>query len=143
MNTNASFTRKLSFLFLTLIMMFASLPVSSVLAASGNDEQPWESVDLEKEWKNKLRLLHYEGFFYNRVRLDPDDFERATDFTQAQIYLDKYGFAFRQANTVVYNHTGFDYRGEVTDEKQAYESIHNLAMYLQMMRGFKDKIEEL
>jgi hypothetical protein len=126
-----------------LALLWAFIPVVSVLAAPARDDQPWEKIDLEKEWKSKLLHLRSEGFFYDHVRLDPDDFEKAAEFTQAQIYLDKYGFALRQANTVVYNHGGFDIKGELLDGKQAYESIHKLAIYLQMMRGLRDKIDDL
>jgi hypothetical protein len=131
---------KMVFVSLILALLFASLPVGSVLAAPASDEQPWENIDLEKEWNNKLRHLRTQGFYYDHVRLYPADFESRADLALAQMYLDKYGFALRQANTVVFNHYGFDFEGNVTNERQAYETIHDLAMYLQMMRGLRDKI---
>lgn len=123
-------------------LLFASLPVRSVLAASGTEEQPWEKVDLEKEWKNKLRLLREEGLFYNQARFYPADFEDPSDLAQAWDLLHKHGFALKQANTVVFNHSGFDFEGNVTNGRQAYESVHDLAMYLHMMRGLRMKIAE-
>jgi hypothetical protein len=122
-------------------LLWAFIPAVSVFAAPGNDDQPWENIDLEKEWKNKLLHLRTAGFFYDHVRLSPADFEKNADLALAQLYLDKYGFSLKQANTVVFNHYGFDFQGNVTNEKQAYETIHDLAMYLQMMRGFREKMD--
>ena len=121
-------------------LLWAFVPALSVLAAPATDDQPWENIDLEKEWKNKLFHLRTAGYFYDNVRLYPKDFETRDDQALAQMYLDKYGFTLRQANTVVFNHYGFDFKGNLTNERQAYETIHDLAMYLQAMRGFKDKM---
>ena len=123
-------------------LLFAALPATSVLADSGEEEQPWENVDLDKEWKDKLRLLQVEGLFFNQTRFYPADFENADDLARAWDLLHKHGFALKQANTVVLNHYGFDLAGKVTNERQAYDSVHELAMYLHMMRGLRSKIAE-
>ena len=123
-------------------MLFASLPVPSAFAAAASDEQPWENVDLEGEWKDKLRQLQTEGLFYNQVRFYPADFEDADDLARAWDLLHKHGFALKQANTVVFNHSGFDFEGNVINERRAYDTLHDLGMYLHAMRGLRMKIAE-
>jgi hypothetical protein len=141
-NLGPSFYRKLFLAFLALALLFASLPVASVLAAPASKDQPWENIDLEREWKNKLRQLEVEGLFYNQARFLPADFEDSADLAQAWDLLHKHGAALRLANTVVFNHAGFDFEGNVTNGRLAYDSVHDLAMYLQMMRASRLKIGE-
>jgi hypothetical protein len=123
-------------------MLFASLPVPHAFAAPGDDEQPWETVDLEREWKDKLQQLQTEGLFYNQVRFYPVDFEDSSDLARAWDLLHKHGFALKQANTVVFNHSGFDFEGNATNERRAYETLHDLGMYLHAMHGLRMKIAE-
>ena len=137
-----SFYRKMLMVALILAVLLASLPVANVLAAGGNEERPWENADLDKEWRDKLRLLQAEGLFYNQTVFYPADFEDCDELSRAWDLLHKHGFALKQANTVVFNHTGFDFAGNVTNEKQAYYSVKDLATYLHMMRGLRMKIYE-
>ena len=123
-------------------VLLTFLPAANALAAPGKNPQPWENVDLEREWRDKLRLLYWEGLFYNQVRFYPADFEDSSELAQAWDLLHKHGFALKQANTVVFNHTGFDIQGNVLNERQAYESLQNLSMYLHAMRGLRNRITE-
>jgi hypothetical protein len=123
-----------------LAMLLASLPVTSVFAA-GSDE-PWKNADLEREWKNKLRNLQAEGLFYNQVQFYPADFEDSDDLARAWDLLHRHGFALQQANSVVFRHTGFDFDGDVINEKQAYYTLKDLAAYLHVMRGIRRQIAE-
>jgi len=137
-----SLYQKMLVALLILALLFASLPVASVLAAPASKQGTTDYGDLEQEWKDKLRTLRVQGLFYERIRLNPTDFDDPDDLARAHYFLEKYGFALKQANTVVFNHTGFDIQGNVIHENQAYESVHDLAMYLQMMRGFREKMDE-
>ena len=142
-NLEPSLFQKLFLAFLALTLLFASLPVASAFAApASSTDRPWEDVDLEREWENKLGQLRTESLFYTQARFFPADFEDSSDLARAWDLLHKHGAALRLANTVVLNHAGFDFEGDVINERQAYESIHDLAMYLQMMRGFRVKIGE-
>jgi hypothetical protein len=125
---------------LILALLLALLPVAKVLAAPPS---VIETDDLAKEWKNKLHTLRYQGFYYDTVRLLPADFDNQDDLALAHMYLEKYGFALKQANTIVFNHTGFDINGRVLNEKQAVESIEDLSMYIHMMRGLRGKIDAI
>jgi hypothetical protein len=138
------FFQKMLMAFLILALMLASLPLTSVFAAPGSNQDSTDITDtLELEWKNKLRNLRLYGLFYERVRLNPTDFEDPDDLVRAHYFLEKYGFALKQANTVVFNHTGFDIKGNVTNEIRAEKSVKDLAMYLSMMRGFREKFDEV
>jgi hypothetical protein len=131
---------KVFFASLILAVLLAFLPLANALAAPAS---VIETDDLAKEWKNKLHTLRYQGFYYDTVRLLPADFDKQDDLALAHMYLEKYGFALKQANTIVFNHTGFDINGRVLNEKQAVESIEDLSMYIHMMRGLRGKIEAI
>lgn len=131
---------KMFFVSLILALLLALLPVANALAAPAS---VIETDDLAKEWKNKLNTLRYQGSYYDTVRLLPADFDNRDDLALAHMYLEKYGFALRQANTIVFNHSGFDINGRVLNEKQAVESIEDLSMYIHWMRGLRGKIEAI
>ena len=133
------FYSKLFVAALILALLVASFPAASALAAP---PAPWENVDLEREWKNKLYQLTVEGLFFNQVRFYPADFENSADLARAWDLLHKHGFALQQANTVVFNHSGFDIEGNVLNERLAYDTVHELAMYIHTMRGLRMKIAE-
>lgn len=137
------FSSKIFVVSLILALIFASFPAVSVFAAPASDRDITENINLEQGWKDKLSHLRWAGFYYDHVQFYPADFEHPSDLARVQGYLEKYGFALRQANTILFNHAGFDIEGNVTNEVQAAQSVRDLAMYLQMMRGFRDKIEEI
>jgi hypothetical protein len=128
---------------LIIALIVAAFPGVNVLAAPANTQNTAIPIGLEQEWKNKLNHLHYQGLYYDSVRLYPADFDDLSDLALAQYYLEKYGVALRQAQTVVLNHTGFDLKGRVINEVQAADTVRELAMYLHMMRGLRDKVEEV
>ena len=137
------FNSKLFVAALILALLVALFPAASVLAAPAtNDRRPWEGLDLASEWKNKLHQLTVEGLFYNQVRFYPTDFEDSADLARAWDLLHKHGFALKLANTVVFNHSGFDIEGNVTNPRLAYDSIHELAEHIHTMRGLRLKIAE-
>lgn len=128
---------------LIIALIFSALPGITALAAPANSQSTAIQSGLEQEWKNKLHHLRYQGLYYDNVRLYPADFDDLSNLAQAQFYLEKYGVALRQAQTVVLNHTGFDINGRVINEVQAAQTARDLAMYLHVMRGLRDKIEEI
>jgi hypothetical protein len=134
----ASLHSKMLFISLMIALILAFLPLANVLAAPASVV---ETDDLAREWKNKLHTLRAQGFYFDTVRLLPADFKKAQDLDLAHMYLEKYGFALKQANTIVFNHTGFDINGRVLNEKQAVESLEDLSMYIHMMRGLRGKVE--
>jgi hypothetical protein len=137
-----SFSQKMFGVLLILALLLASLPMRVSAASASPDGTP-VPPDLAREWSNKLRHLQAEGRFYTTVRLYPAEYENRDDLALAQDLLNKYGLVYRQANTLVINHTGFDARGRVTNEIQAADTLHQLGEYLKAMRGFKAKMAEI
>lgn len=135
------FYSKMFVISLIIALIMAAFPGINVLAA--NNQNTVINAGLEDEWKNKLHHLRYQGLYYDNIRLYPADFDDLSELARAQYYLEKYRIALRQAQTVVFNHTGFDINGRVLNEVQAAETVRELAMYLHMMRGLRDKIEEV
>jgi hypothetical protein len=129
---------KLFIAFAIIALLFVLLPSGSVLAAP---ESVIETDDLALVWKNKLHTLQAQGDYYDTVRLLPADFKKTGDLDLANMFLDKYGLTLKQANTVVFNHAGFDINGHVLNEKQALKSVQDLAMHIHTMRGLRVKIE--
>lgn len=126
-----------------LAVLASFLPAASALAAPASGHVITEENNLEEEWTNKLDYLRAENLFYSRVRYYPADFADRDDLALVHYYLEKYAFALKQANAIVLNHPGFDLEGEIINLKDADGSVHELAMYLHAMRGFREKIDEV
>ena len=137
------FYSKLFVAALILALLLASLPATSALAAPAADQDPTANIDIEKGWQDKLWQLRWAGFYYENVRFYPADFEKPSDLARVQELLEKYGIALRAANTIVMNHAGFDIEGNMKHDVQAARSVRELAMYLQIMRGLREKIGEI
>ena len=90
---------------LIMALLFTWLPVANVFAAPARITQ---DDDLAAEWQSKLRNLRFHSLFYEQVRLYPADYKNPEDLAQAHALLAKYGFALRQANSIVFTRAGFD-----------------------------------
>ena len=128
---------------LVMALLVALLPASRVFAAPASHRDITENIDLEPEWQDKLTQLRWAGYYYDHVQFYPSDFETASDLTRVHELLEKYGVALRAANTLAQTHAGFDIEGNLKHEVQAARSVRDLAMYLQIMRGLREKIDEI
>jgi hypothetical protein len=137
------FHSKLFVAALILALLSAFLPAASVFAAPASRQGITEDNDLEQEWSSKRDQMWGHNIFYASVRLNPADFKNSSDLALAQYYLDKYKAAWKQANTIIFNHAGFDINGRVLDVKAADQSVRDLALYLHMMRGLREKFDEV
>lgn len=137
------FRSKLFVISLILALMAAFLPAASALAAPAADRDITENIELEQGWQDKLSNLRWAGYYYEHVQFYPADFDKPSDLARIHELLEKYGVALRAANTIVQNHAGFDIEGNVKHEVQAARSVRDLAMYLQIMRGLREKIDEI
>jgi hypothetical protein len=137
------FHSKLFVVSLILALIAAFLPAASALAAPASGRDITENIDLEQGWQDKLSHLRWAGYYYDHVQFYPADFENPSDLARVHELLEKYGIALRAANTIVLNHAGFDMEGNVKHEVQAARSVRDLAMYLQVMRGLREKIDEV
>ena len=143
------FHSKLLVLALMIALLCAFLSAANALAAPARDGGPiddvysTENINEEEGWQAKLGHLQWAGFYYDRVRFYPADFEDQNDLARVHELLEKYGVALRAANTIVLNHAGFDIEGNVKNDRLAAKSVRDLAMYLQIMRGLREKIGEI
>lgn len=137
------FRSKLFVISLILALIAAFLPAASALAAPAAGRDITENIELEQGWQDKLSNLRWAGYYYEHVQFYPADFDKPSDLARIHELLEKYGVALRAANTIVQNHAGFDIEGNVKHEVQAARSVRDLAMYLQIMRGLRDKIDEI
>ena len=143
------FHSKLFVVALILALLFASFQAVSALAAPARDggvtgdKINIDEINEEEGWHDKLNHLRWAGYYYDHVQFFPADFENRSDLARVHELLEKYGVALRAANTIVLNHAGFDIEGNVTHEVQAARSVRDLAMYLQIMRGLREKINEV
>jgi hypothetical protein len=128
---------------LILALLAAFLPAVSALAAPAAGRDITENIDLEPGWQDKLSQLRWAGYYYDHVQFFPADFEKPSDLARIHELLEKYGVALRAANTIVQSHAGFDIEGNLKHEVQAARSVRDLAMYLQIMRGLREKIDEI
>lgn len=136
------FSYKVVMILLILALMLAILPVTNALAAPESRRRPTDFGDLERDWKLKLEKLNEEGLFYTQVRFYPADFEDLSELAKAWNLVHQHGAALRQANTIVYNHAGFDSEGKVINEWLAYNSVHDLGEALRLMRVARQKIAQ-
>ena len=132
-----SVLQKLLLASLVVALMLSLLPVQGAFAAG-----PTKS-ELAKEWELKLEKVRLNGIFYERVRAYPADFKNLSELAVAHDLLAQYGTALRGAQTVILNHTGFDERGRVLNEKQAEQTLKDLAAYVQEMRSLLKRLDAL
>ena len=126
-----------------LALLASFLPAANVFAAPSIRQDITEDNNLKEEWSNKVNQMWGHNRFYATVRLNSQDFKNSSDLALAQYYLDKYKAAWKQANAVVVNHAGFDLNGQVIDLQLADQSVRDLAMDLHMMRGLREKLDEV
>ena len=126
--------------FVGIAMLFASLPVHAALAAPAASTS---NNNFEQEWSNKLDKVHFNGIFYQRVRVYPANFDDPADLAQAHQILNQYGVALRTAQRIVLNHNGFDTKGRVTNDIQADQSLKDLSENLRIMRVLKSNLDAL
>ncbi|HEX5837231.1 MAG TPA: hypothetical protein VFY26_05320 [Anaerolineales bacterium] len=132
-----SVTQKLLLASLVIALVLSMLPVQGALAAAGSN------ADRVREWEAKLDKVRLNGIFYERVRVYPADFDDLSELAVAHDLLAQYGVALRGAQTIILNHTGFDERGRVLNEKQADQSLKDLAAYIQEMRSLMKRLDAL
>jgi hypothetical protein len=150
--------QKMLFASLIIALLVASLSVTGALAAGPDD--------LSQAWNDKVAKVRAEAAFLTNVRLLPAMFpqqalgpaipvtgdqaqaaplnrNRWSDWQLAQLYLDKYRAAMGQAQTIIFQHNGFDFNGQVINQKQANKSFQDLAEQLRIMRAMRHKIRDL
>jgi hypothetical protein len=129
--------------FLIVALVLAALPAPSVFAAAEDGKDAAAIDNLETLWSYKIRNIHAQSDFYDHVRLYPADFKNSDDLARAYDLLHLYGSALRGAETVIANHYGFDAEGHVMSLGLADQSVKDLAYYLHIMRGLREKLDSV
>ena len=137
-----SFFHKMLFAFLIIALVIALLPATGVSAAPPSDGTP-VSKNLKNEWQDKIQNVKVESLWYQRVRAYPADFEDPDELAQAHEYINTHGIALRAAQTLIFNHTGFDAKGQVLNENQANQTVKAVAENLRIMRAMKKNLNDL
>jgi hypothetical protein len=138
-----SFFRKLFVSSLMIALFFTSLPARAVLAAPAGDGTSVNTSQMQKDWDNKIQKVDYNSIFYQRVRVYPANFEDPNELAVAHDILNNYGVALRSAQRIVFNHSGFDQKGKVTNENLADQSLKDLSENLRLMRVYKERLDQL
>ena len=133
-----SLYRRIVTVSIIMTMLLAALPVASVLAAPARGQGTSQNKT-EAEWANKRSQLAAEVWFFNNFQTKPG--QSGFNGNQGQ-YLDKWRAALAAAQALVVNHDGFDSNGRMTNENRANQAVQQLAQYLSLIRGLKDKIGE-
>ena len=137
----SSFFQKMFVAALIIALLFASLPARAALAAPASDGM--NTNEMQREWDNKNEKVEDNSIFYQRVRVYPADFEDQNELAIAHDILNNYGVALRAAQRIVFNHSGFDLNGKVTNEELANQSLKDLSENLRLMRVYKEKLNGL
>jgi len=124
-------------------LLFASLPAQAALAAPASGGTTVNINQMQKDWDNKAQKVDYNSTFYQRVRVYPADFKDPAELATANDILNNYGVALLAAQRIVFNHSGFDQKGKVTNEKLADQSLKDLGENLRLMRVYKDRLNQL
>jgi hypothetical protein len=135
-----SFFRNLFAALLMIALLFTSLPARAALAAGGTT---FNKSEMQQEWDNKAQKVHNNSIFYQRVRAYPSNYEDPNELATAHDILNNYGTALRSAQRIITNHSGFDEKGKVVNEKLADQSLKDLSENLRLMRVLKDQLDGL
>lgn len=141
--TEVSLFHKTLIALLAMALMLAYLPTPNALAASTSAKEDSARIaQLEEEWRNKVQIVEVQNLFYEQVRVYRADFRKTSDLDRAWETLHQYGAWLRRANTIVATHEGFDWAGNVTNQRQAETSVRELAESLRAMRALMAKLDE-
>ncbi len=131
------------------------IPVTGDTETSNNTNQNFGQNSLAKVWGNQFRELQAATVWYNNFRTQPGRMRNANQQAKLQQYLDRYAFALSQASAIVINGSlnsnGQSSNNNATGRTNNGSNGQNatsgwgssqqqLAMYLSMMRGIREKI---
>jgi hypothetical protein len=128
---------------------------------SNGGNQNIVSSSLQKDWGTQFRDLQAALRWYNKFRTQPGNLGNLARRDKTQQYLDQYAFALRQAYTIILRGTNAQGQNNSTNSQSNSSGQGNssgqangasgqfnsnltpqqqLAMYLHMMRGLRDKL---
>jgi len=131
------------------------IPVTGGNDTNNSTNQNFGQNSPAKVWGNQFRELQAATVWYNNFRTRPGSMRNSNQQAKLQQYLDRYAFALSQASAIVINgslnsngqssnnnatgQTNNGSNGQNTTSSWG-SSQQQLAMYLSMMRGIREKI---
>lgn len=124
------------------------IPVTGGSASNNNNQNSAQNNNQSNSrariWGNQFRQLSAAQTWFNNFQIKPGQNRNSEQISR---YLDQYAFALRQANTVILNgspnSSGQGGQGEGQGLNQSWGTgRQQLSMYLSMMRGLREKIEQ-
>jgi hypothetical protein len=124
-----------------LAAVLASLSATSVFAAS-TTAPSFPNHSLKSIWGNQIRELQGDRTFYDNVRMHREEISSSASPAEFQQYLNQYAYALGQAESIVLH----DSSSLAASEKNNNQNVkgrtyqQDLAVYLHMMRGLRQKL---
>ena len=134
------FSKAITFAIL-IALVFASLPMTNVVA-KGNNE------DLEKKWDQLVSAFNTQYSHHASVHKQVDRWftthkkASLSDKAEVQKHLSICNSAILSAAAIVSKHAGFDTKGNVIERASALRSIDSLRYYLRQHAGSVKNLRE-
>jgi hypothetical protein len=125
-----------------LAVVLATTSATSVFAASATAPTINNHV-LTKIWGNQIRDLQIDRSFYDNIKSHREEAGSSSTPAEFQQYLNQYGYALSQAEAIVLHDSSSLAASEKTDKDQNAKGRtvqQDLAVYLHMMRGLREKL---
>ena len=122
-------------------LMFASLPMTSVVAKGDNQK-------LEDKWNQLVTNFNRQSINHNSMHKWVDHWlttnNKATGSEKAEVekHLTQCNSAITSAGAIVAKHAGFDTKGRVIERASAIKSINKLSYFLQRHAGAIKNLNE-
>ena len=124
-----------------LAVVLATASATSVFAASATTPS-FSTHNIAVAWGSQFRELQADRTIYDRIKLHPVEIKNAAKPAEVQQYLSQYVFALKQAEAIVL-HGSPSTTANVKINNRFEKSLtaqQELAMYLHMMRGIREKL---
>jgi hypothetical protein len=125
-----------------LAAVLASVSATSVFAASVT-APGFTNHALTKIWGNQIRELQGDRTFYDNVRMHREDISSSASPAEFQQYLNQYAYALGQAESIVLHDSSSLAVSEKNNNSRNVKGRtdqQDLAVYLHMMRGLRQKL---
>jgi hypothetical protein len=125
-----------------LAAVLATASATNVFAASAT-APGLTNRELATIWGNQSRELQTDRTFYDNVRLHREATGSSATPTEFQQYLNQYGYALGQAEAIVLHDSpslAMSEKNNTTQTVKGRTDQQDLAVYLHMMRGLRDKL---
>jgi hypothetical protein len=118
------------------VVALAAMPATSVFAASA--PVVINHHDVAQLWSSQYRELQADRTFFDKIKSDRGEIAKSLTSAHVQQYLNRYGFALRQAGKMIRNTSASAFVKASDQNTNTFEQ--QLARYLNIMRGLQAKL---